>query len=372
MSAVSELPCGERCVRCLLGEPVDRVPFGVGFGWTPWEQTKSLWREAAGDSRLTPADYFGYDKSFAYPDIRLGVYPFFERDVLSEDDEHIVYRDERGITMRQRRDYASMPEFLDYPVKGRDDWERLKAERLRIDQPGRVAEDWLAFRDRLDRTGEAVQVGGFPYGVFGTMRDLLGVESLLVAFYDHPDMVLEMVEHLTSLWLAVWQRVAEHVQIDHIHIWEDMSGRQGSLISPAMVRHFMMPCYDRIADFARRAGVRLVSVDTDGDCRELVPVFMEHGVNVVLPFEVQAGNDVRLYRRDYPTLGIWGGLDKRALAAGKAEIDVEVAKAKEMICGGRYLPSFDHLIPPDVPWGNFRYAVERLRELCCDRGYPNM
>ena len=30
------LPCGERVVRCLIGEPVDRVPFGVGIGWWPW------------------------------------------------------------------------------------------------------------------------------------------------------------------------------------------------------------------------------------------------------------------------------------------------------------------------------------------------
>jgi uroporphyrinogen-III decarboxylase len=173
-----------------------------------------------------------------------------------------------------------------------------------------------------------------------------------------------MMSHLTTVWIAVWEQVAAQVHIDHIHIWEDMSGKTGSLISPRMVREFMMPCYDRIVDFARANGVRIISVDTDGDCRQLIPVMMEHGVNMMFPFEVQAGNDVRVFRKLYPTLGMMGGLDKRALAGTKADIDIEVEKAATMVQAGRYIPNFDHLIPPDVPWDNFRYAAEQMRKVC--------
>ena len=82
------------------------------------------------------------------------------------------------------------------------------------------------------------------------------------------------------------------------------------------------------------------------------------------PFEVQAGCDIREYRRQYPTLGIMHGLDKRALARTRAEIDLEVAKAREMVRHGRYIPGFDHLIPPDVSWENFKYAAEQLKDVC--------
>ena len=271
-----------------------------------------------------------------------------------------------GGRRRDRRDGGSMPEFLDYPVKTADDWERLKAERLRIDDPARLPQDWDAFRALLRESGAAVQVGSYPYGAFGTPRDLLGVEELLVSFYTQPELLHDMMDHLTSLWLGVWERVAAEVQIDHIHIWEDMSGKQGSLISPAMVEAFMMPCYDRIADFARAHGVRIVSVDTDGDCSELVPVMMAHGINMFLPFEVQAGNDILAYRRLYPELGMMGGLDKRALATSKAAVDVEVERAREMVRHGRYIPGFDHLIPPDVPWELYAYAAEQLKAVCYD------
>jgi len=355
---------GERFVRCLAGQSVDRIPYGVGIGWIPWGGGLARWRAESGRSDLDPAQEFGFDLSCAAPALNAGIFPPFERREIADEGDLVVFRDERGITARGRKDGCSMPEFLEYPVRTREDWEQLKVERLDPDTPGRVVEDWPAFRERLRRTGEAVQVGWFPFGVFGTPRDLLGVEALLVGFYETPELIRDMMEHLTSLWISLWERVAREVRIDHIHIWEDMSGRQGSLISPAMVRAFMMPCYDRIAAFAREAGVRLISVDTDGDCSELVPIMMEHGVNVFFPFEVQAGNDIREYRRRYPNLGIMGGLDKRALARMRADVDREVARAAEMARLGGYIPGFDHLIPPDVPWENFRYAAERLKEIC--------
>jgi uroporphyrinogen-III decarboxylase len=359
------MQCGERLVHCLLGEPVDRVPFGVGLGWAPWGETLARWRQESGIPHLDPAAHFGFDLSFALPRLESGLFPAFAPRVLAEDLNSCVLVDERGIVKRVSKLGESMPHFLAHPVESPRDWQRLKEERLDLRVEERVQEDWDAFRRRIARTGEAVQVGAFPYGVFGTLRDLMGTERLLLAFYDQPNLVRDMMDHLTTLWLAVWEEVGKHVQIDHIHIWEDMSGRHGTLISPRMVEEFMMPCYERIAAFAKAHGVRLISVDTDGDCSELVPLLQKHGVNVMFPFEVQAGNDILAYRDLYPQLGIMGGLDKRALARGREAIDGEVVRARQMVARGRYVPGFDHLIPADVPWENFSYAVERLREVCC-------
>ena len=353
---------GERVVRCLTGGAIDRVPFGVGLGWYPWGEALPNWRRATGRADLEPSAYFGYDASFALPNVAYGIFPGFEKLVMEQTAEFTVWRDERGITMKQPRASGSMPEWIDHPVKSPADWEHLRGRLQMAD--ARIQEDWPQFRARLKATGEAVQVGVFPWGVFGTVRDLLGNEPILYAFYDFPEMVRDMMTTLTDLWLGLYERVAAEVQIDHIHIWEDMSGRQGSLISPKMVEEFMMPCYDRIVAFARAHGVRVVSVDTDGDCAQLVPIFMRHGINMIFPFEVQAGNDIRDYRRQYPTLGIMHGLDKRALAGTLADVDREVEKAATMIQLGRYIPGFDHLIPPDAKWENFRYAADQIRTLC--------
>jgi uroporphyrinogen decarboxylase len=365
MGGAAVMTPGERLVACLTGKPVDRISFGISFGWAPWGATLERWRAETGKPDLDVGREIGADPGFANPGVPSGLFPAFEVKVLEENERFVVSRDSRGITMRNRRDGASIPEFMDYPVKTRADWDRLKADRLRLDDPARFkAVDWEAFRTRLAATGEAVQVGTFPYGVFGMPRDLMGAEALLVAFYDDPELVRDMMEHLTELWIGLWRRVAAEVKIAHIHIWEDMSGRQGSLISPAMIESFMMPCYDRIAAFAREAGTPLLSVDSDGDCGELVSIMTRHGINFFFPFEVQAGNDILEVRRQYPELAILGGLDKRALAAGREAIDREVRRAERMLEKGRYIPAWDHLIPPDVSWANFVYAAARIRELC--------
>jgi hypothetical protein len=85
---------------------------------------------------------------------------------------------------------------------------------------------------------------------------------------------------------------------------------------------------------------------------------------MMFPFEVQAGNDIRVYRQQYPTLGIMYGLDKRALAGTRADVDRELDKARWMVKQGRYIPGFDHLIPPDAKWANFQYAANQLKEIC--------
>jgi len=364
----AQLTAGERLVRCLRGESIDRVPFGVGIGWGYWSSTLRRWREESGQPDLVPSRYFGYDQGFVTVPAEYGIFPHFPEVIVAEDTESITRRTANGVTKRDFKASDSMAEWLDYPVHTPEEWFALKAERLQPNAPGRVNVDWAAWTE-WDRCGVAVQVGKFPYGVFGTVRDLVGVEQMLVWLYDYPEVIRDMMNTLTALWLSVYAEIARHVQIDHIHIWEDMSGKQGSLISPAMVDEFMMPCYDRIADFAAAHGVRVVSVDTDGRCDELVRIMSRHGINMFYPFEVQAGNDIRDFRRQYPALGILGGLDKNTLADDRRAIDPEIEKAAWMIeNGGRYIPGFDHLIPSNVAWQQFCYAAECLWEVCQGKG----
>lgn len=361
------LPDGERVARCLIGEPVDRTPFGAfGTCWYPWEATLERWRKESENPALDPFMELGLDQTVYGLPLHYGVFPHYPREVVAEDAETITVRTEFGVVKRDMKSGSgSMAEWVDYPVHSPEEWTRFKEERLDIEAEGRLGSvDWKYWRER-DKAGDMIQVGTFPFGVFGTVRDIVGVEAMLYWMYDYPEVIRDMMQHLTTLWLCLYEKTAREVQIDHIHIWEDMSGRQGSLLSPAMVKEFMMPCYDRIADFAKTHSVRVVSVDTDGDCSELVPLMMRHGINMFYPFEVQAGNDIREYRRLYPELGIVGGLDKNALSIGRDAIDAEIKKARWMLDnGGKYIPGFDHLIPPNVSWDNFRYAAEKIRELC--------
>lgn len=60
-------------------------------------------------------------------------------------------------------------------------------------------------------------MGQFPWGVFGTARDLLGAEEVLIGFYTEPDMIRDIMDIYTTRWSSLFEKGARRVPIDHIH-----------------------------------------------------------------------------------------------------------------------------------------------------------
>ena len=84
-------------------------------------------------------------------------------------------------------------------------------------------------------------------------------------------------------------------------------------------------------ELAARNGTPIPSgwaVDTDGNPDLITSRMMRDGVNLLFPMEVAAGCDVNAWRDRYPALGMMGGIDKRAPAAGPAAIDRELARIR--------------------------------------------
>jgi uroporphyrinogen decarboxylase len=193
---------------------------------------------------------------------------------------------------------------------------------------------------------------------------LLGPERALYAFYDEPALVDDMMETITDFSIAVLAPALREAPVTYVQFWEDMAYKTGPLISPAMVRRFMLPRYRRIVETIRAAGVDQIIVDSDGDVSELIPIWLEAGINGVQPLEQAAGNDLRAYRREYGRdLAMTGGIDKRALARGREAIDRELVEKVPLALEGGYIPTIDHAVPPDASWDNWRYYWNRKKEM---------
>lgn len=354
----------ERFLACALGEPVDRPPYWLF--WGPWGTTLERWKREGADFGILgePRLLFSPETPPVPVPVPCGPYPPFDQAVLEEDDESLVHRDTWGVLRRVFKKTESMPEFIEFPVKNRRDWERYKEERLDPHHPERLAGDWREMVQAWPDLGFPIQVGGFPdVGIYGGLRWLLGDEDGLLAFCTDPELVRDIMNHLTTLYLTVFDAVATTVRVDVVHLWEDMCGRQGPLISPALWEEFMGPCYRRIAGFARDHDIPVLSVDTDGYPDLIIPPMMKAGVNFLWPFEVAAGCDVNAMRRAYPSLAMMGGIDKRVLAIGPEAIDRELERVRPTVEAGRYIPDLDHCVPDDVSWENFRYFAEALARL---------
>lgn len=354
----------ERFLACVLGEPVDRPPYWL-FG-DGWATTLQRWKAEGADFGL-----MGELRRLFEPEnppvpvpVHFGSHPAFEETIVEETPEWRLYIEPWGVTRREFKTKEWMPEFVEFPVKNRRDWEQCKEEQLNPDATGRIPDDLRAALAVWPDLGFPIQTGNFPdAGIYGGLRWLLGDEECLLAFCTDPDWVHEIMEHLTTLYLTVFADVAALMRIDVIPMWEDMCGRNGPLISPRQWEEFIGPCYRRIAEFAKAHDIPVFSVDTDGQPDLIIPPMMAAGVNYLWPMEVPAGCDVNGMRKKYPDLAIMGGIDKRALAIGPEAIDAEFERVRPAVESGRYIPDLGHCVPDDVSWENYCYFAEGLKRL---------
>ena len=133
---------------------------------------------------------------------------------------------------------------------------------------------------------------------------------------------------------------------------------------PSVFRELVGPWYKRITSLLKAHGVDIVSVDCDGKIDELVPVWLENGVNTMFPIEVGTwrasfDNWRRIYGRDLRGVG---GMDKRVFAQDYTAVDREIERLKPIVDMGGYIPCPDHRIPPDAKWENVQYYCERFRK----------
>ena len=313
--------------------------------------------------------FFGLDEVMVAVPLNYYLYPAFEPEILEDHGEWVLQRTANGIIERNRKDRSGFPGWVRGPVAGREDWERVKAERLRPTLEGRLPEDWPTWVAEFRERTYALSIGGCPAGFYGALRHLLGQEQVLMAFYDEPELVQDIIDHLVEFWVALYDQALDQVDVDVCFMWEDMCYRNGPLISPQFFRDFMLPNYRKVTACLRDHGVSAIMVDTDGDARELIPLFVEGGVTIMYPLEPPAGMDVVELREAYPRLGLMGGIDKRVLARGRAAIDEELERKIPLsLERGGYIPYLDHQAPPDIPWENFRYYRQKLSAMILGEG----
>ncbi len=262
--------------------------------------------------------------------------------------------------LRSAKDFVTR-RWIRCPVETRDDWEQMK-HRYTLDAPGRFPDD-LADRGRRLADRDEVLAISFN-GPFWQMREWCGFEGLCELMATDPAFVDEMAAFWREFVAAVLDRLLAAAAPDHVVISEDMAYKQHAMISPAMVRRFCQPGYVRWCRQLRAAGVPVIDVDSDGFVGELIPIWIESGVNATDPMEVAAGNDINAFRATFGrAIAFRGGVDKRAMAAGGQAIRDELARVAPVVRDGGYIASCDHGVPADVSWPNFLDYSRLLAEL---------
>ena len=354
----------QRFLRTMHFQPVDRVP-DWEFGY--WDDTLVDWHEQGLPREidtLRKADvYFGFDPTGDIP-TATGLLPEFEYKVIEQRGEQLLIQDENGTTsLRHASGRSSIPHFLDFALKGREEWELEFEPRLDSDDPRRRpdAEEWKELEARY--AGRDYPLGMYIGGLYGTMRNWMGFERAAMMLHDDPGLVEEIMELLTQIVLNNIASIPPGVEVDFASGWEDMCFNKGSMISPADFDRLMVPRYHRITEALKPHGCDIAYIDCDGNINQLVSLWLKGGINGMFPVEVAAGSDPLVLREKYGRqVLLFGGVNKRALAQGKEGIRKELARIAPVVREGGWIPHVDHRVPPDVTFENYLYYLKLKRD----------
>ena len=352
----------ERFLRVFQFKEVDRVP-DYEFGY--WAETIDRWhKEGLPLEKKTNRDvelYLGLEgwDCLEWLPINTGLWPPPPERILEEKDGRAVVDDGIGGIYVRMTERSSPPHYIRHPLKNREDWEKLRPF-FDPDTPGRFPLNW-------DEIAESYRERDYPLGIkvgglYGWLRNWMGVERISIAFYRDPDWIAEMMDTLTDLWITLIRRALKSVKVDFASWWEDMCYSRGPLISVKHFEEFMVPRYRKVTKVLREYGVKVNALDCDGDISLLVPGWLKAGINCMFPLEARFTDAYKLRETYGHRILLMGGVNKLALIAGEKAIDKELERLTPLLKDGGYIPMVDHRCPPEVSYTTYRYYLKKKRE----------
>lgn len=361
-----EMSPRERFFAIMDFQKYDRI-IDCEFGY--WNDTLKRWRTEGMPAEVTDdgkADiFFGFDTWNRGIWADCGLRPGFEEEVVEQDERYKVYYDNRRIKCRVFTDGSdSIPTYLDFPIKDRATYQPFKERLQFIAQriPADIADIGRKVKNRN------YVLSSFAGSTAGWIRDMMGFEGISIATCMQPELLDEFLEDLAILFHQLAVEVTKHMTVDMIAWWEDIAFKNGPILSPDYFYNKCGPVYKRAMDVYRAHGTRFSYVDCDGDNRLLVPTWLDNGVNIIFPLEVNAGVHPQALRERFPKVRMMGGVDKVVLLKGRDEIRKELQKLKPLVDEGGFIPHVDHRVQADVSYRDYVYYLEVKRDLF---GIPN-
>ena len=343
----------ERFRLALSHREPDRIPFSDA----PWETTLARWRGEGMPPEVVVKDFFGFEEQRFGPDVSLRL----PEKTLAETDQYTIVQDANGAVKRTWKHATSVPEYQDFAVKSRQDWQRLGA-RSREFSPDRVGphlvDSLMAARENGRFTNFFAHIG-FNQAIY-----MMPMETMLMALVDDPAWAAEILDFTADMAIqGAREMIRRGAVFDGAFVADDMGCRKGPMFSPRIYEELVQPCHARVCEFFAGQGLPVI-LHSCGNIIELVPSIIDAGFACLQPLEVKAGMDlVELKRRYGERLALMGGLDARSLVdveRMREELSRKIPVAME---GGGYILHSDHSIPDNVPLANFQQFIDCGLEL---------
>jgi len=371
-----ELTPRERFNRTMHYQHVDYVSH-LEFGYWP-ELKEDWWKEGFLPASFKQPDgsipdrlveeFFGIEQ-FETFNARIGALPLRPIEIVEETETTVTFRDGLGVLRQeQRTGTRTIPHFLEFPIHDRASWEAFRDEFLDPNHPARVIPE-EELREKEEMSRKSTNPVSTSFGSFiGWIRDWMGFETLAYTSMDDPDLIEEMVIHLSEMLLQLLPEVLVRGQFDAAAGWEDICFNSGPILNPRFFAERIMPHMRPVMHMLRQHGIDVIWTDCDGNVQKLIPLWLDVGLNCMFPLEVHAGNDPVALKKEYGRdLLIRGGFNKFVLYEGRDAIIKELERLEPAVAEGGFIPHVDHRCPGGVSFDTYCYYIW---EKCHMLGWP--
>jgi uroporphyrinogen decarboxylase len=225
---------------------------------------------------------------------------------------------------------------------------------------------------RWHREGYAIILESFCAGIFEMSCRVRGYEQFYMDLALDPKLACALLDKFVELKIAFYERAAQELGglVQFVREGDDVAGEESLLMSPDSYRTYIKPRHAELFKAQRALFPEpfYVFLHSDGAIYDLLPDFIEEGVDILNPVQVTAkGMSVGRLKREFGReLVFWGGaVDPHDFAhASPDAVGQEVKRRVEDLSpGGGYIFGAIHNIQDDVPPENIVAMWEAFQEM---------
>jgi len=353
---MKELTTRERMNLIVNHKEADRCPIIDN----PWATAVERWEREGMPKGTDFKEFFGLDMNATWHICDNS--PQYPEKTIEETDEYYVKTTKWGVTLKNWKHAGSVPKYVDFAIKTRDDWEKAKKNM----QPSRDRVDWKFLKENYKKTREKGSWMGLVnwFGFDVTHSWMVGTERVLMALVEDPEWIKDMFKvHLELNLSQIKLILDEGYEFDEIFWYDDMGYKHNQFFSLEMYREILKPFHKQCIDFAHANKLK-AHLHSCGDIMPFVPDLVDMGLDMLNPLEVKAGMDPEVLKSKFgDKLTFRGGLNALYYKKPQQMWDEMKRLIPMMKKNGGYIVSTDHSIPDDVSLEQFREFVRLAKEL---------
>lgn len=256
-------------------------------------------------------------------------------------------------------------------------WNEVSHPLANIDDPDKLdeypwptADDWdfSELETECDKYSEyAIMTAPGPAspGILQTpIQPLIGNERSFTEPFMNPEFFQKLIDKILEFQVNFVEKIfsAANGKIDFFRIGDDFGTQQGLLFDIETWKTYFLPAFKTMADTAKKYGAHYYQ-HSCGAIRNLIPSFLEAGVEVIDPLQIGAAgmNPEELKKEFGHFVAFSGGIDEQQVLPNGTpeEVKREVKRMIEIMApGGGYFLGPTHNFQEDIPTKNILAMYE--------------